>query len=217
MRNSFSIHLSVFSILTCLSSFSFAQGKKELRLNRVKSISELVTVTDEGKEITYKDSYTLYGKNGKVIEKTDFNPDGGIKNKETEKYDRNDNVVEETTYAENGSKKKGKKNNGYKEDDPNDIPTLTPEKNSRKIFKFDSDNNKTEETEYDANGNQVKKITYTYTVNGAKSNEIHLNANNKQDHRFVYFYNGKGLRVKKETYDGENKLSAVKIYTYEFY
>ncbi len=214
----YTICLTAFICIPCLS---IAQNKKkDIRLNRVKSISELFSTTKNGKELTYKENYVLYSKNGIVIEKTDFNPDGSIQKKQTAKLDKDDNVIEETNFVGQSTKKKEKKPKNFDEESSEDLPNESLAKNNRKVYKFDNTNKKaevTEEIEYNSDGKQIKRITYTYNANGEKSGETHYDESNKKVSSFVYSWNGKSLRTKKEEFDAENKSVSVIRYTYEYY
>ena len=70
-------------ILLCFLVFSnsFAQSKKDLAKNNILSETTTVTKIEDGKEITFKDTYTVYDKDGKVIEETNYNKEGAVKEK----------------------------------------------------------------------------------------------------------------------------------------
>lgn len=183
------------------ASFSlFSQSKKEKKLIKtygVKSVTENVTETVNGKEATRKDSYTSYDKNANATVIEEYRKDGTIKYKETSKYDSRGNKLEEAIFdaAENN---------------------LNPEKNLKHVCKFDKNDNKTEELEYDGNGKLLTKTQNSYNSNEDKILEVVYDASGKLIKKTVYLYNAKGLRVEKKEYDGSNTLLFDSKYTYEF-
>lgn len=137
-----------------ISSLS-AQSKKDIRNNKVGSETTFVTVIENGKEITFKDSYTVYDKNGNVSEQTEFNRDGSIKNKETNKYDVNKNKIESTEYND--------------KDKTNIKTTFVYDKNDQKIL----------ETEYDTKGKIIRQSAYIYNNKGFKTEKRTVDGNKK--------------------------------------
>ena len=177
-----------------------AQSKKEkkaIKTYGVKSVTENVSESINGKESTRKDSYTIYDKNANITLNEEYRKDGTLKHKETAKYDSKGNKLEETAW---------------------DAPEVTPnpEKYVKHVSKFDSDDNKTEELEYDAAGKLVSKSQYSYNSNGDKVLEVVYDPGGKLIKRVVYLYNSKGLKVQKKEYDGANTLISDRKYTYEF-
>jgi glycogen debranching enzyme len=142
-------------LLIFISLFSFAQSKKDIRNNKIASETAMITVTENGKEITYKDSYTIYDKNGNVIEQTEFNRDGSIKNKETNKFDANKNKIETTEYNEKDK-------------------TTT-----KTTFVYDKNDNKILETEYDGKGKIIRQSAYIYNNKGFKTEKRTVDGNKK--------------------------------------
>lgn len=192
--------LSTFALLSINSIEASAQNKKEkkaIKTYGVKSVTENVTETINGKETTRKNCYTAYDKNANITAKEDYRKDGTLKHKETTKYDSKGNILEETIYdaAEN---------------------QLNPEKNVKRVCRCDKNDNRIEELEYDGNGKLITKTQYSYNGNGDKILEVVYDASAKLTKKFVYIYNAKGLKVEKKEYDGANTLLLVKKYQYEF-
>lgn len=82
--------------------------KKDIKDNNIQSITTWdykYTYDNKGqaKETKYKSSYTKYYKNGEILEETEYEPDGTIKNKKTYKYNSSGNKIEEITYNSDGS------------------------------------------------------------------------------------------------------------------
>ena len=177
-----------------------AQSKKEkkaIKTYGIRSITENVTETINGKEVTRKDAYTAYDKNTNMTVKEDYRKDGTLKHKETAKYDSKGNKLEETIFDAAETQ-------------------LNSEKNLKHSCKYDSDDNKTEETEYDAAGKLIHKQQYSYNNKGDKTLEVEYDASGKLTKKVVYIYNAKGLKVEKKEYDGANTLISDRKYTYEF-
>ena len=186
-----------FSLIGVIVSAQSKKEKKAFKTYGVKSVTENVTETINGKETTRKDSYTAYDKNANVTLNEEYRKDGTLKHKETAKYDSKGNKLEETTW--DGAE-----------------TTPNPEKYVKHVSKFDSDDNKTEELEYDAAGKLVCKNQYSYNSNGDKILEVVYDAAGKLLRRVVYIYNAKGLKVEKKEYDGANLMLSDRKYTYEF-
>lgn len=190
-------------IFLCASGIvSYGQNKKDIKKYKIKSITETVSITENNKTITYKEYYTLFDKNGKIIEETEFNADGSIKKKETTKYDNNDNKTEETCFHE-------------KEHLKNNAP-LKESENTKTIYKYNSNNDKTEENEYDVgNGKLIRKQVNSYNNKGEKTQEETFDATNKSIKKIMYSYD-KGLKTEKKVYNKDNSLEETKKYTYTF-
>src|SRR5438067_1668002 len=80
---------------------AFSQNKKEkkgVKSHRIKTVTEMVTETENGKEVTRKDSYSAYDKDAHVLENENYRKDGTLKHKETAKYDSKGNKLEETLF-----------------------------------------------------------------------------------------------------------------------
>lgn len=194
---------SIFSffIIYVTGTCCFAQGKKEIVKNKIKSITENVTLNENGKQVTYKESYIFYNNSGKVLEETNFNKDGSIRKKATYKYDTKKNKTEETIF-----------NKKEAEDNQKDVVV-----NKKTTFKYNANDDKTEEVEYDGNNKVIKKTAYTYNSMGEKITETYYDGEEKIKKKINYTYNAKGLKIKRETFGADNTPESIKTYTYEFY
>ncbi|MDP1745139.1 MAG: hypothetical protein Q8L90_06160 [Bacteroidota bacterium] len=201
--------LKIISALILISpcvNYSFAQGKKDIKKTKMKSMTEFVTITENGKENTYKAYYVAFNKNSEIVEETEYNNNGSIKKGETTKYDLNNNKIEETHFEQ--KEKKNPKNNS----EP--IENI----NIKTIYKYNAHNDKTEESELDiTKAKQRKKHLYSYNNKGEKDQEETYNAENKMIKKETFIYNNKGLKVEKKTFNGNNELETTKKYVYEFY
>lgn len=190
-------------VLLAVSLFNvglYSQSKKEkkaIKTYGIKSVTENVTETVNGKEISRKDSYTVYDKNANIVLNEEYRKDGTLKHKESAKYDSKGNKVEEIIW-----------------DAPGTQPD--PEKYVKHASKYNSDNDKIEELEYDASGRLVSKSQFSYNSNGDKILEVVYDAIGKLVKKIVYIYNAKGLKVEKKEYDAANTLLSDRKYTYEF-
>lgn len=127
-------------------AFSFIQSKKDLRLSKIESETTFITARDAaGKEITFKDSYTLYNRNGNPTEETEFFRDGTIKKKHTNKYNSFYDKIEEIEFD-------GKDG-----------------KTTKTVFTYNANGQKTAETQYNADNMVMKSIEYTYDSKGFKT------------------------------------------------
>jgi hypothetical protein len=144
-----------------LAFFCFAittvmgQGKKEIRDNKIASETSYVTSYENGKEITYKESYTVYDKNGCVTEQTEYNKEGAIKRKETNKYNANKDKIEEVVY------------------DGKDKTT------QKTTYFYNSEYQKIGEIEYDGAGIIKKQSLIIYNAKGMKAEKKTYDANKK--------------------------------------
>ncbi|MES2394955.1 MAG: hypothetical protein V4549_03085 [Bacteroidota bacterium] len=201
--------LKIISVLILIGScvnHANAQGKKDIKKTKMKSMTEFVTIAENGKELTYKAFYVGFNKNADVIEETEYNNNGSIKKGETTKYDVNNNKIEKTHFEQ--KEKKNPKNNS----EP--IENI----NIKTIYKYNAHNDKIEESELDiTNAKLLKKHIFSYNNKGEKDREETYNAENKMIKKETYVYNNKGLKVEKKTFNGNNELEITKKYVYEFY
>ena len=170
-----------------------AQSKKERKKDKIKSTTEFATTFINGVSTTYKSSYEEYTKNGKVLMKIEYSPEGTILSKETAKYDEFGNKTEETKY---------------------DAAKM---KNVRKTYKYDAFKDKTEEVEYSPSGTVERKTAFTYNSNGEKTSEVITDAAGTIVKKMVYTYNPKKLKVNRQTFNTTNALEEEKKWEYEYY
>lgn len=190
--------LLIVIFLTCFSLSAFTQSKKEkkqIKMWGIKSVTETVTEVVNSKEVTRKDSYSVYDKNANRTYYEEYRKDGTLRNKESVKYDSKGNTLEETVFSGSGSQQ---------------------EKNYKKTYKYDSDGNKTEESEFDSQNKFLKKIVYNYNPNGEKTGEVEYDSENKIVKKTVYAYDSKGLRSAKKEVDAANNVISTRLYKYEF-
>lgn len=156
------LFLCLFVSAFCFND-SFSQSKKEVKDNKIKSTTEDVTATENGKEITYKDSYITYDKNGNITEQTEYNKDGTIKNKLSMKYDNFKNKIEEIEYEGNTIKQK-------------------------RQFSYNTNGDKTVEVTFDAAGKLLKKEIYFYNNKGLRTEKKTYGSSNTlvETHKYTY-------------------------------
>ncbi len=179
---------------------TFGQSKKEkkdIKANKIKSVTENVTEFENGKEVTRKDSYTSYDKDANILLNEEFKKDGTLKHKEAYVYDSKGNKLEVTFFDAADAQPKA-------------------EKNYKLVSKYDIDNNKTEELEYSAQGKQISKTQYSYNTKGYKVLEVIFDTAGKLTKKTVYTYDSKGLRGEKKEYNGANTLLNTRKYTYQY-
>lgn len=157
----------VFVMCAVFISALQAQSRKEIRENKIISETSFVTSNENGKEVTYKDSFTVFDKNGNISEQTEYNKEGGIKRKETNKYNANKDKIEEVVY------------------DGKDQTTR------KTMFLYNSNFQKTGEIEYDNSGNVIRQSMILYNAKGLKSEKKVFDANKKLIATKKYTYNTK--------------------------
>ena len=85
-------------ILLLLCNLAYCQSNKEIKLNKIKSITTFQNDKDESPSSAYKDAYEAYDKNGNTTLKIRYKKDGSVEKKETARFDKNQNKVEEFEY-----------------------------------------------------------------------------------------------------------------------
>jgi hypothetical protein len=193
-------------LLICmLVGTSFDQSKKEVKKNKIKSITEFITVKESGKDVTYKSYYIAFNKNGEIVEETEYNSNGSLKKKETTKYDANNNKIETTYYCQKKTNQKA----------PNPEPTEIV--NSKTVYKYNVHNDKIEESDIDPNnGKLIKMHSFIYNSKGEKEAEETYDTEKKLLKKVTFVYDSKGLKTEKKFFGGNNALEMVKKYVYEF-
>ncbi len=131
-------------IIYCSSlvNVGFAQSKKDIRKNSVKTLTETVTIFENGKETTITDSFKKFDKNGETIEEINYDKNGKIKSKTIAKY-KDEDKIEETIFDGNGKQV------------------------SREVYKYDVDSEKIEEWHYDSS-NQLSSKSFYVNKRGLK-------------------------------------------------
>jgi hypothetical protein len=122
---------------TLFTGSGFAQSKKDIRKNNVKTLTETITTFENGKETTRNDLIQKFDKKGQVIEETRYDKSGKFKEKVVTKYNNLDDKTEEIIYDANGKQ------------------------HSREIYKYDAEGDKSEEWHYDDRNELVSKSFYT--------------------------------------------------------
>jgi hypothetical protein len=144
-----------------------AQSKKDIRDNKIVSETSFVTTMENGKETTYKESYTIYDKKGCVTEQTEYTKEGAIKRKETNKYNINKDKTEEVVY------------------DGKDKTT------QKTTFLYNANGQKIAEIESDGSGKIMKQSMILYNANGLKTEKKTYDANKKPISSKKYTYSTK--------------------------
>lgn len=153
-------------LMCCCMHGSFAQGKKIIRKNNVKGITEVITDYENGKESTHNDVVKKFDKNGETIQEINYDKNGILKEKILTKNNKDGDKVEETTFDANNKQ------------------------SSRSTFKYNSDGEKIEEAKYDAKNNLQSKSVYSINKNGLKTDKKTYDAKGKliQTKKYIYEY-----------------------------
>ena len=75
-----------------------AQGKKDIKANKIKSITVWQADAVNSKAEGYKDSYEEFDNEGRSILSIDYRKDGTIQKKETTTYDKSGKKTEENEF-----------------------------------------------------------------------------------------------------------------------
>ena len=156
-------HLLLSFILIFSVVSLFAQSKKEIKSNKIKSSTEVHIIAGHEKDSTYKDTYQAFDKDGNTIEEIKFNPNGTVKKRRTFKFDSDKNKTEEVEY---------------------DGTTLS----KKHQYSYNAHGDKVLEVTYDGSNKLVKKEVYIYNSLGLKVEHKIYDGNNVliETHKFTY-------------------------------
>ena len=76
----------------------FSQSKKDIKKNKVKTVSVSKTFTKDGKEITLKESFNKYDADGNMVEEINYDENGTVKGHQSFVYTKNGDKTEEAHY-----------------------------------------------------------------------------------------------------------------------
>jgi YD repeat-containing protein len=169
------------------------QSRKERKKEKIRSVTEMESKTISGKPVTYKVSYEEYDKEGRIITRIEYNPDGSISSKITAVFDSFGNKTAETEF--DAAKKK-------------DI---------RRSFRYNAMNDKTEEKEYNGSGTVTGRTTFTYDQNGNSTGETIFDAAGQVVKKIAYTYNSKKLKTGKKTIQQAPSGVTEKKWEYVYY
>ncbi|MCU0432280.1 MAG: hypothetical protein MUC87_02360 [Bacteroidia bacterium] len=191
-------------VLSCLLAVAVsAQSKKDIRLYKIKGVTETTVVYEGGKEVAnYRSEIKKFDKEGNTIENITYNRDGSVRRKEAAKYSGKDKVEELVQDV----------NNQKKNDEDNDDGA----KYKHTTSKYNSTGDKTEEVWYNEKGAVIKKELYTYNARGDRLTETTYDAAGKVTRKTVYTYDAKGLKTDKKVYGPGDVLQKHVKYTYSY-
>jgi lipopolysaccharide export LptBFGC system permease protein LptF len=191
-------------LLACFFALAAsAQSKKDIRLYKIKGVTETTVMYEGGKETAnYRSEVKKFDKDGNTIENITYNRDGSVRRKEAAKYVGKDKV-EELVQDVNIQKKA---------DDDNDDGA----KYKHTTSKYNSNGDKTEEIWYNEKGAVIKKELYTYNARGDRLTETTYDAAGKVTRKIVYTYDAKGLKTDKKVYGPGDVLQKHVKYTYTY-
>lgn len=185
--------LATFLFLTLLSILAHGQSAKEIKENKVKSVTIWQNDKDEIPLNTYKVSYETFDKQGNTLLKIKFDTDGSTDSKVSYRYDKNQNKTEEIEY--NGD---------------NEIV-------SHKLIVYNAFGKKTEERELSPSGDLLTKTVFSYNSSGDKSAETTMNAKGDILKTTEYQYNSRKLKTQRTTTNKTKQVESLKKWTYEYY
>jgi hypothetical protein len=142
-----------------------AQGRKDLKKLQIKSVKETVTDYTAAGETGYPESEEKFNKDGRTVERIEYQHDGKPKRRTAFSYDENGDLKEESEYGPDGKLKEktryaynalGEKTAEMKYDGAGALQR-------RHEYKYDRNGLKTERRTYDAAGKLLQLKRYTYT------------------------------------------------------
>lgn len=157
---------TIVVFLSVLTASTFAQSKKEVKKNKIKTVTEQITDYVGGKEITRNDSYKKFNKQGEVLEEVEYDKTGKLKRKVISRYNEFDDKVEETIVDANNHQVEREvyKYDSFKEKSEVLHYNERNELDSRSVYIINGNGLKTEKKTYDAKGKliQIKKYSYGF-------------------------------------------------------
>lgn len=189
-----SILLSIIALLLVCNAPAVA-GKQEKK-NKVKTITLMQTIYENGKPITFKESVESFDKSGNTVSYEEFSKDGTIVKKEAYRYDKDQNIIEEIIF------------------------NSASNKNYKKTYKYSVVKDKTpliEESEFSLSGTLVRKTVYSYFANGKKASETVTDGAGSMISKTTYQYNSKDLKTQKQTVNKNSKPESQKEWQYIYY
>ncbi|MDY0144052.1 MAG: hypothetical protein RBR97_19395 [Bacteroidales bacterium] len=163
-----------------------------------------------------KDSYTIFNKNGNIIQWYSYNSRGYLENKYIYEYDEKGNYIERNSYISNGrldSKKIYKYNDKGKIEECNNYNYNGVLDYSEK-YKYDNNDKIIEENWYTSDGKLGYKISYTYNDNGKKIKTIIYDSNGIIQTSQTNDYNKKGDLIVHNIYNSEGSIKTENKYNY---
>lgn len=177
--------------LTLPGLMASGQSAKDIKANKIKSVTTWQKDQGDKPSEAHKDSYEVFDKYGKTTLKVIYEKDGSVKIKKTCRYDNNQNKIEDFDYAENG------------------------EVVLHKIYGYNAFQKKTEEKEYSSSGELVHKTSIAYNLAGDRTSETVNESKSYTVKKVEYKHNSRGLKTEKTTTGKTNQLEGVKKWTYE--
>lgn len=165
---------------------------------KIKSVTDWVTVVNNGQKVTYKDEYKEYDKQGNRIVLINFRKDGTIRLKEVSRYDKFGNRIEKSSYEE-------------VKDQAAEI------KRNHKTYVFNAYREKTEENEYNTKGEIKSKTLFTYNGDGKCVSEIKYNKDGRLIQKVLLTYNKSKAIAEKVTLSGDGDTLKLQKYLYEMH
>lgn len=181
------------ALFTFLVSMAYGQSDKEIRKNKIKSVTTWQSDKDDNPPVAYKDTYELYDKAGNLVAKTQYKKDGSVDWKETYLWDKYQNKTEELHYRGESVLQK------------------------KMSWKYNAKNQRIEEKEFEGNGTLKRVTSYQYNADEERSLETVKDAQGTQIKTIEYKYGSKGLKTEKVTRNRLNKPESIKKWAYEYY
>lgn len=175
-----------------LTSGIFAQSKKEVKKNGIKSVVESDIVVANGEEKTVKRLEKKFDSAGNVLEKVSYDKQGVLKRKQVYEYNKKNQIQQRTVFDKDG---KQVRRLVY---DYNPDGQVNSEKNYGSTDELEWE----EKTKYNGFGEMISKITADDKGNILKS--------------ITYTYDKKGMRTERMEIGDNGKLKDGKKYEYQY-
>ncbi|MCO6460036.1 MAG: hypothetical protein J5I59_01425 [Saprospiraceae bacterium] len=215
-------------LLMCCHTGNTSDDKVKMELQgKIKSVKEIsYEAIDQSGEITkgqrsspnwWKDSYTVFDKDGNATEEILYRADGRIWTKSIFHYDAQNRRIETEVLGAN-LKPWYKKLTKYNDSDKpiEDILYKAGDTlGSKWLYKYDNKGNKILEERFHPDGKLSIKSTFKYNDKGYKIEETMFNSEGGQIFKWVSHYDDRGLKVEEYYYNSKNTLDAKEIYQYK--
>lgn len=182
--------LILLGFLTFCTLLSWAQSKKSVVKNRIRTSTEISSKIENGETIEKKELSSFDGNGNRTDEEVYVNDK--LQKKESYKYNKAGEIIEHVVYQTDGSIKK------------------------KVTKKYNSSGDVVEEESYNGQGQLKKKEVSAYNAFGEKVSEITYDGTGNLHEKALYKYDGKGLKTERLTYDAEGRLVGKKTYSYTF-
>lgn len=216
-------YLIIFILFTQVSCKSKKITNNNDSNKNIKSIKESLFKPDDSIKNAFKsnrdslfavkfDTYTVYSKNGKVIEHSRYENNGDLYQKRVNKVNEKSVLIEGKKYNSKGEIKETWK---YSYDDSGNMTEVNYYNNDGKftgkqVDKYDKNNNLIEFTYQNSKGKVTNRQTYKYFKNGNKKEESRYKSDGTLRDRRTYEYDDNGNEIIDKAYKADGSIMIYK-------